>query len=266
MGQIIMIASGKGGVGKSTLSAALGISFARRGLGCLVLDADVGLRSLDLMLGLQNQVLFELSDCLVHRCSLDDAIVSHPRYPSLHLMVAGQNAKPKDFMKKDLHRVLKTLRNRYEMIIIDAPAGIGRGIRNFMGIVDRFILVATSDEVCLRDTEKLAGILMEEAGDHPYLVLNRYNKRWQRRGILPKPEDIALAIDLVLLGTVPESESIYAALLDGKTIMETKERQIIASIDSLGDKLMGLWPHEKSNFLSDIMNLSKRKRRSHDVI
>ena len=259
MGQIIMLASGKGGVGKSSLTAALGISFARRGLRCLLLDADVGLRSLDLMLGMQDRVLYELSDCIKHRCSLDDAVISHKLYPSLHLMVAGQNAKPKDFVKKDLDRILKTLRSRYEMIIIDAPAGIGRGIKNFMGIVDRFVLIATADEVCLRDTEKIAGILQEEAGDHPYLVLNRFHRKLQRRGIIPKPEDIALAIDLVLLGTVPDSNSVYSALLAGKTMMETADSQVISSIEKLSDRLLGVWPEQRTNLLSKLSGLIGRK-------
>ncbi|NLC33353.1 MAG: septum site-determining protein MinD [Clostridiales bacterium] len=245
MGQIIMLASGKGGVGKSTLSAALGVSLARRGLRCMLLDADVGLRNLDLMLGMQDQVLHELSDCIKRRCSLDDAIVAHKYYPSLHLMVVGQNVRPKDFDKKDLGRILKTLRSRYDMIIIDAPAGIGRGIRNFLGIVDRFVLVATADEVCLRDTEKTAGILMEQGGDHPFLVLNRYSKKLERRGILSKPENISLTLDLVLLGTVPESKLVYPALLVGKTMAETRDRSVAASIEKLSDRILGI--HSSNN-------------------
>lgn len=262
MGQIIMLASGKGGVGKSTLSAALGVSFARRGLRCLVLDADVGLRSLDLMFGMQDQVLYELSDCIKHRCSLDDALVPHKHYPSLHLMVAGQNVRAKDFDKKDLARILKTLGNRYDMIIIDAPAGIGRGIRNFIGIADRFVLVATADEVCLRDTEKIAGILMDQGGDHPFLILNRYNKRLERRGIIPKPENISLALDLVLLGTVPESNHAYTALLEGKTMMEAGDRIATASIEKLADKLLGIRPPNSALSLTKFDRLFGRKTKT----
>ena len=94
MGRMIMIASGKGGVGKSTLASSLAVSLARRGMRCLLLDADVGLRNLDLMMGVQDRVLYELSDCLCRRCSLDEAVVVHGSYPLLHLMMAGQEAKP----------------------------------------------------------------------------------------------------------------------------------------------------------------------------
>ena len=259
MGQIIMLASGKGGVGKSTLSAALGVCFASRGLRCLVLDADVGLRSLDLMFGMQDRVLYELSDCMKRRCSLDDALVAHKHYPSLHLMVAGQNVRAKDFDKKDLSKILKTLRNRYDIIIVDAPAGIGRGIRNFIGIVDRFVLVATADEVCLRDTEKIAGILMDQAGDHPFLILNRYSKRLERRGVIPKPENISLALDLVLLGTVPESKNTYTALLSGKTMMEAGDRLASASVEKIADKLLGIRPPNSAILLTKFDRLFGRK-------
>ena len=122
MSRIILIASGKGGVGKSSLAAAMAVILARRGLRTLLIDADVGLRCLDLMLGMQDKVLYELSDCLERRCTLDEALTRHPEYPLLQLMVGGQDARPRDFDIMDLQRVMNTLSRRFDVILIDGPA------------------------------------------------------------------------------------------------------------------------------------------------
>lgn len=236
----MMIASGKGGVGKTTLAAALGICFAKRGLRALVLDADVGLRNMDLMLGMQDKVLYELTDCVNRRCTLDDALIPHPKYPLLHLLSAGQDARPKDFVRKDLSRTLKTLRPRYDMLIIDAPAGVGRGIKNFIGLADRFLLVATPDDICLRDTEKTARILSEEGREHPGLVLNRYDWRLARSGVIPMPEPLALAMDMPLLGVVPQDDSVYRAMLAGSALLDSAAPQVKEEIEGLADRLQGL--------------------------
>lgn len=240
MGQIMMLASGKGGVGKSTLTAALGICFARRGLRALVLDADVGLRNLDLMLGMQDRVLYELTDCVNRRCMLDDALIPHHRYPLLHLLSAGQDVRPKDFVRKDLNRTLKTLRPCYDMILIDAPAGVGRGIKNFIGLADRFLLVATPDDICLRDTEKTGRILSEDGQDHPGLVLNRFDWRLARQGAIPMPQPLAMAMDMPLMGVIPQDDSVYRALLSGLTMMEADAPQVSAAVEGLADRLQGL--------------------------
>jgi len=240
MGKVWMIASGKGGVGKSSISAALASAFVSSHLRVLVLDADVGLRSLDLMLGMQDRVLYELTDCVNRRCTLDEALVPHHRYPLLHLLSAGQDARPKDFVRKDLGRTLKTLRPRYDMILIDAPAGIGRGIKNFIGLADRFILVATPDDICLRDTEKTGRILSEDGQDHPGLVLNRYDWQLARQGAIPMPQHLATAMDMPLLGVIPQDDSIYRALLSGRTMAEEGAPRVTAAVEGLADRLQGL--------------------------
>ncbi len=240
MGQVIMIASGKGGVGKSSLAAALSVSLATRGHRVLLIDADLGLRNLDLMLSLQDKVLFELSDCLQRRCSLDEALVSHPRLATLSLIVGGQDAKPKDFSGKDLSRIMRTLKDRFDYLLIDCPAGIGRGIRNFIGLADKYLLVATPDEVCLRDTEKLGRIILDETGEHPWLLLNRYDWRLMRRGLISKPDDIALALDMPLLGVIGHSGRIYAAQLQGLTLAELEEPVTVDALDRAALRLLGL--------------------------
>lgn len=221
----ILFASGKGGVGKSTISAALAMALARNGLRCLLIDGDIGLRSLDLMLGVQDKVMFEMADCLQRRCTLDDAILIHPEQPHLHLLVGGQEAKPKEFAEKDLRRMLRTLKQRYDYLLIDGPAGLGRGLKNFAKHADRLVLVATADEVCLRDTEKTARVLRQWTGLRPDLLLNRYDERLLRQGLVGIPQGIADALDLALLGVIPRSDAVYAAMLQGKTLLDAEDTQ-----------------------------------------
>lgn len=257
MGRIIMVASGKGGVGKSTIASSMAVSLSMRGLRCLLLDADVGLRNLDLMMGMQDQILYELMDVVSRRCTLDEAIVVHSENPLLNLMLAGQEAKPKDFIKKDLSRIVKTLKTRYDIILVDVPAGIGRGIKNFIVHCDQFILPATSDDVCLRDTEKMARIILEASGEHPFLVINRYDKRLVRRGVVLDPQNIALAMDLPLLGVIPQSESVYRAMLEGKTIPEGAESSVKQSIERICDRLLGI-PEPKNRWTQRLFGKGKK--------
>lgn len=240
MGTVIMFASGKGGVGKSSISAALAVSFARRQLRTALIDADVGLRSLDLMLGMQDKILYELTDCLKRRCTLDEALVMHPQFPLMHLLVGGQDARPKDIQSKDLARVIKTLKSRYDLLLIDCPAGIGRGIRNFVGLSDRYVLVATPDDICLRDTEKTARIIIEETGKHPDLLLNRYDWELMHQGLINRPQALATAMDMPLLGTLGQSTAIYRGMLAGKTMAELKDDPEAAAIERIAQRLLGM--------------------------
>lgn len=240
MSRIILIASGKGGVGKSSLSAALAVTLARRGMRTLLIDADVGLRCLDLMLGMQDRVLYELSDCMTRRCTLDDALITHPDYPLLQLMVGGQDARPKDFDIMDLQRVMNTLSRRFDVILIDSPAGLGRGLKNFLGLAHQYVLVATPDAVCLRDTEKTAKMLMDRGLSRPSLLLNRYDGVLARRLKLGTPGDLALSLDLELMGTIPESQEVYHLQQEGKTMADAKDDRMRQAVEQAADSLMGI--------------------------
>ncbi len=239
-GKAILFASGKGGVGKSTIAAALAVALATRGRRVLLLDGDLGLRSLDLILGLQDASLYELADCLERRCTLEEATVPHKEYPSLHLLSGGQQARPKDFAAKDLARVLRTLKKRYDYLLVDGPAGIGRGFKSLLAVADHVVLVATPDNVCLRDTEKVAGIVMQKKDLHPDLVINRYPWELRWSGKIPGPQDIALGLDLPLLGVIPQRESVYIEQMAGITMAQSADMEIADAINRAAERLLGL--------------------------
>lgn len=232
MGKSYLFISGKGGVGKSTLASALAVTAARQGSSVALVDGDIGLRSLDLLLGMQDKVLYDLKDLVEHRCTLDQALIWHDEFKNLCLIVGGQQAKPKDFAKKDLQKVLNTLTRRFDLVLVDGPAGLGRGINNFTEIVDEVIVVLTPDPVSVRSAEKLA-FKLYAGGLRPCLMMNRINKEHVYSGAVPQPNAIAAALDLPLLGVIEESPLIYQALLSGKTAAQTEDENITESFTTI---------------------------------
>ena len=219
MGKVILIVSGKGGVGKSTLAAALAVTAAKKNRRTVLLDADIGLRSLDLILGLQNQVLFALADCVNHRCSLEKAMGPHPEYPHLKLIVGGQMARPKDFQPRDLKKLVRTLSLGQDTVLIDAAAGLGRGVKSFAGLADEYVVVSTPDAVSLRSAERAAQLLME-ARCNPWILINRVRRHLLPSGEIADPQTLALGLVLPLLGGIPEEAGIYTGMLKGTTAAE----------------------------------------------
>ncbi|MDD2428106.1 MAG: P-loop NTPase [Eubacteriales bacterium] len=239
MGKVWAFASGKGGVGKSSVSAGLAVEFAKRGMRTLIVDADIGLRNLDLMLGMQDRVLYELSDCLEKRCSLEEAMVPHPTYPSLYLLVGGQTAKPGDFSTGQLTKIFSTIRKYFDVVLVDCPAGLGKGFRNMLAVADDLALVATPDDVCLRDTQKTAQTVFKKATLSPYLILNRYDVSSLKNGSIQSPQTIASNIDMALLGTIPNDAQVYSALLQGLTMAECDSAEVTIALGNIASRMRG---------------------------
>jgi len=239
MGKSYLLISGKGGVGKSTLAAAIGVAAARAGMRVVVVDGDFGLRGLDLMLGMQDRVLYDMADLVQRRCTLDQALITHPEYPGLNLLVGGQHARPKDFKRSDLQKILGTLQRRYDLVLVDGPAGLGRGMRNFVGLANEVLLVATPDPVSLRGVEKLAADLYAQ-GIRPGLLLNRYVPERVLAGQLDQPAQLAQQLDLPLLGVVEESPLVQTALANGKTAAQAGDAGLDTAFLDIVQRMLGL--------------------------
>ncbi len=239
MARIFVLMSGKGGVGKSTLSSSLAVHYARKGLKTTLLDGDIGLRCADLMLGLQDRVVFDLGDLLENHCAPEKALVSPAALPRLSLLAAPQLLRPSDIKEKDFLRVVKRLSDRQDILLIDAPAGIGRGLKNLLGTAGKSILVATPDDVSVRDAERLAALLAERGEMHPGIIFNRVNRRLIRRGEMTPPAALAAALDLPLMGVLPESPEIYRALLSHKTALDCGDKQVAQAVENIAARLLG---------------------------
>ena len=212
MGEVIVVASGKGGTGKSSVSAGCAAALARAGNRVLLLDADAGLRSLDLMLGAVDDAVFDLGDVLAGNCEPVRAIREISRCEGLSLMPAPQSlqalAEP-----DDMRRLCKGLANYYDYLLIDAPAGIGKGFQVAAAAAGRAQVVVTPDPVCIRSGERVARLLQQEGAADRRLVINRYRPNVMKLGLVEDLDAVIDGVGLQLIGVIPEDEQIprYAA-------------------------------------------------------
>ena len=239
MSRIFAIMSGKGGVGKSTLAAALAECYARRGLRTVLMDGDVGLRCADLMLGMQDRIIYDLGDLAENNCPLEQVLVKHPALPALSLIAAPQMISASDLKRKDLGRIITQLSSGVDMLILDAPAGIGRGLKNLLGAAAEPVIVVTPDDVCLRDAERLAALLTEREEPRPVAVFNRVNKSLVRRGEMRSPAQLAALLDLPLMGAIPDSPKVYQALLRHESVLHCGDRRVEKAVERLAARLLG---------------------------
>ncbi len=240
MGRAYLIVSGKGGVGKTTIATSLALSLARRGMSVALVDADVGLRCADQLLDLQNDVVYDLLDVLDKRCLMQRALVRHPEAEKLCLLSAPQEAAPSDISRNDMARLFKKLKSRFDFVLVDGPAGIGRGIKNVWEGVDEALMVVTPDDVCIRDAERVSQLLFEKQKLHPQLILNRVNRSFLWDGEMKKPAQIAQELDMPLLAVIPDSKEVYRALLHHRTALECKSRAVRRAIAMAADRLLGM--------------------------
>lgn len=239
MGKMFAVMSGKGGVGKSTLSAALAVYYARSGLNTILLDGDVGLRCADLMLDVQDKVVYDLGDLVEKRCAAEQALVSPAGLPQLSLVAAPQLMKASEMKSREVAQWITRLGARADVLLIDAPAGIGRGLKNLLGTAAAPVIVATPDDVSVRDAERLAQLLSERGETRPALVLNRVNERLIRSGEMRPPQALAQALDLPLAGVAPESPAVYRALLAHCTALDCGDRAVQDAVERIAGRLLG---------------------------
>jgi len=214
MSKCIAVASGKGGVGKSVITANLAAALAQNGLHVIIVDADIGLRSQDALLSLENRVVYDLIDLADHECTLDQAVLACESIPSLHLLPAAQFDRVKALNPKTFGRILQVLRSRYDYVFVDCPAGIERGLRNVLNAgVDDTVLVVTPDDIALRSAERASQVIDSRNAARPSLIVNRIDSRLIRSGEMMSPQTLSQVMDLPLLGVIPEDPVVYRSIL-----------------------------------------------------
>lgn len=220
MSQTWMIISGKGGVGKSMLTSALGVALARRNMSCCCVDMDIGLRNLDMLLGMQNKVVYDVLDVAHKDCKLKYALITHAVHSSLSLLPAAQLGDVNQMDADDMQRIVKKLKKRVGYVLLDAPAGIGRGVENMLPSVDHAILVVTPDDVSIRDAERVIARLEEAGIGRPLLIVNRVIPEMIADGEMYSPQTVAALLDVPLLGYVPDDRAVLAAINRHESFME----------------------------------------------
>lgn len=210
-GEVITITSGKGGVGKTTTTANLGIALAQRGCRVIVIDTDIGLRNLDMILGLESRIVYDLVDVVEGACRLRQALVKDRRVEGLYLLPAAQTRDKTSINPAQMKALCKQLRPDFDYILIDSPAGIELGFRNAMVPADRLIVVTTPEVPAVRDADRVIGILEAEGKDDILLLINRLNPDLVRQGNMMRVEDVVDILAVRLIGVIPEDMAIITA-------------------------------------------------------
>jgi septum site-determining protein MinD len=232
-GRVITITSGKGGVGKTTTTANIGVALAQRGRRVIVVDADIGLRNLDVVMGLENRVVYNLIHVIRGAADADRALIRDKRVPGLMLLAADQHSDKDDVSAEEMVAMCQTLRTLADYVLVDSPAGIEQGFRNALAPADDVVLVTTPEVSAVRDADRIIG-LVEAAGKRPpRLVLNRIKPDLVARGDMMATEDVLDILRIPLLGVVPEDDAIVAATNRGEPIAlqpEARSGQAFAHI------------------------------------
>lgn len=216
--RIILICSGKGGVGKTTLTANLGVALARLGERTVVLDADFGLRNLDLLLGLENRIVYTAQEVLAETCRLEQALVKHKQEPNLALLPAGNPRMLEWLTPDDMKRIVAMVAERADFVLIDCPAGIEDGFKNAAAAAQEAIVITTPEVSAVRDADRVIGLLNTRGVTPVQLVLNRVRPRMMASQEMLGVEDVTDILALPLVGLVVEDEQVIVSTNRGEPL------------------------------------------------
>ncbi|MCI2055702.1 MAG: septum site-determining protein MinD [Oscillibacter sp.] len=237
-GECIAIVSGKGGTGKTSFTAGVGSALARLGRKTLCLDCDVGLRNLDLALGLSDRALMDFSDVAQGRCSLSDAVVEHPRIKDLFLLTAPARIRGRNVTAAEMRALLKEIRGRFDFCLLDAPAGLGSGFLLATCDADRCVVVTTSEASSLRDAQHT----VMELGNFPrgslHLVVNRVRGKLLRH-MHATIDDAIDSAGLPLLGVIPEDDQLPLALNRGVPLLLNPSGLAATAYQNVANRILG---------------------------
>ena len=225
LGTSIVVTSGKGGVGKTTTSANLGTGLAMLGYSVVVLDADIGLRNLDVVMGLENRIVYDIVDVVEKNCRLKQALIKDKRHEKLYLLPAAQTRDKTAVKPEQMVELIGELKKDYDYIIIDSPAGIEQGFEYSIAGADRAIIVTTPEISAVRDADRVIGILEAKELHNPKLIINRIRPEMVKRGDMMNIDDIIDILAIELLGIVPDDESIVISTNKGEpAVMDDNSR------------------------------------------
>ena len=265
MSEVIVITSGKGGVGKTTTSANLGTGLAMQGKKVAMIDADIGLRNLDVILGLENRIVYDLIDVVEGNCRLKQALIKDKKYESLYLLPAAQTRDKDAVSPEQMQKLCENLKEEgFDYIIIDCPAGIEQGFKNAIAGADKAYVVTTPEVSAVRDADRIIGMLEANELRNPKLILNRIRIDMVKKGDMMTMEDVTDILAVDILGIVPDDESIVIssnkgepAVTDNTSLAGQAYRNIVQRI--LGNEVPLLNLEENNSFVGKLKKLFGRK-------
>ena len=219
MGEVIVITSGKGGVGKTTTTANLGAALALRNKKVALVDTDIGLRNLDVVMGLENRIVYDIVDVVEEKCKLRQALIKDKRFNELFLLPAAQTRDKSAVNEEQMKELIGKLKEEFDYILIDCPAGIEQGFRNAIAGADRAIVVTTAEISAIRDADRIVGLLEASEIKNPELIINRIRPAMVKKGEMMDVEDIVDLLSIDLIGVVPDDEYIITQTNKGEPVV-----------------------------------------------
>lgn len=216
MGEVIVITSGKGGVGKTTTTANIGTGLALSGQKVVLIDTDIGLRNLDVVMGLENRIVYDLVDVVEGFCRVKQALIKDKRYEGLYLLPAAQTRDKTAVTPQQMMKLCEELKEEFDYIIVDCPAGIEQGFKNAIAGADKAIVVTTPEVSAVRDADRIVGLLEANELRNPKLLINRMRIDMVKRGDMMSIDDIIDILAIGLIGVVPDDEKIVVSTNRGE--------------------------------------------------
>ncbi|RDU35057.1 septum site-determining protein MinD [Neobacillus piezotolerans] len=241
MGEAMVITSGKGGVGKTTTSANLGTALALLGKKVCLVDTDIGLRNLDVVMGLENRIIYDLVDVAAGRCKMHQALVKDKRFDGLlYLLPAAQTEDKTAVTPEQVKGLIETLKQDFDYIIIDCPAGIEHGYKNAIAGADKAIVVTTPEKSAVRDADRIIGLLeKEETIEPPRLIINRIRPHMMRNGETMDVDDITEHLSIELLGIVADDDEVIKASHYGEPIAMNPNSKASIAYRNIARRILG---------------------------
>ena len=237
--KVVTISSGKGGVGKTTTTANIGVALAREGKKVVLIDADIGLRNLDVVMGLENRIVYDLVDVVEGRCKLRQAMIKHKQFDDLYLIPAAQTRDKTAVSPADMIQIADQLRPDFDFILIDSPAGIERGFRNAIAPADEVLIVTNPEVSAVRDADRIIGLLEAEGKGPGQLILNRVKPDMVRRGEMMSADDVTDILAIKLIGIVPEDEQVIPSSNSGVPVTLQEHSRAGQAFRNIARRLMG---------------------------
>ncbi|MBE5945143.1 MAG: septum site-determining protein MinD [Lachnospiraceae bacterium] len=258
MSEVIVVTSGKGGVGKTTTTANIGSGLARLGYKVLLIDTDIGLRNLDVVMGLENRIVYNIVDVVEGNCKYNQAIIKDKTTNGLSLLPAAQTRDKTAVSPEQMKKLVEQLKPDYDYIIIDCPAGIEHGFKNAISAAQRAIIVTTPEVSAIRDADRIIGILDANEMPRVDLVINKIRQDMVRRGDMMSVDDVIDVLAINLIGTIMDDESIIISTNRGELIAGSKTKAG-KSYDYIAKRIAGIATEEYTEETFKIFKWMKKK-------
>lgn len=238
MGEVIVVTSGKGGVGKTTITANLSIALSKLGKSVIAIDTDIGLRNLDVVMGLENHIVYNLVDVIEGNCRLKQAIIKDRKHDNLYLLPSAQSKDKNVINPQQMIELTDSLKNQYDYVMIDCPAGIEQGFQNAIAGATKAIVVTTPEVSAIRDADRIIGLLEKDGINPIYLLVNKLRPELIRRGDMMSGNDVYEILGTEIIGCINDDVNVVIATNRGEAVVD-QNTTTGKAISNIARKLTG---------------------------